>query len=182
MSEAVDRYIGLADAFAARVEAAPDDKLDAQSPCEDWKARDVIAHVVGTMRGVAAGLTGGEPEPLAADADIKEAFRSSYAALKDALGRADLSTPIPGGPMGPMPAEMLVGRILASDVLVHTWDLARAVGGDEQLDQDAVGHAYEGLKPMDAMIRRPGVFGPRIDAPEGADLQTEFLSFLGRKV
>jgi hypothetical protein len=35
---------------------------------------------------------------------------------------------------------------------------------------------------MDAMIRMPGVFGPKIDADEGDDLQTEFLKFLGRAV
>jgi hypothetical protein len=35
---------------------------------------------------------------------------------------------------------------------------------------------------MDAMIRQPGVFGPKIDPAEGDDLQTEFLKFLGRAV
>jgi uncharacterized protein (TIGR03086 family) len=71
---------------------------------------------------------------------------------------------------------------MCTDVLVHTWDLARAVGGDEQLDADAVAAAYSGLKPMDAMIRQPGVFGPKVDTPAGADVQTEFLNFLGRTV
>jgi hypothetical protein len=66
-------------------------------------------------------------------------------------------------------------------VLVHTWDLARAVGGDEQLDAAAVAGAYDGLKPMDAMIRRPGVFGDKIERSD-VDMQTEFLAFLGREV
>jgi hypothetical protein len=35
---------------------------------------------------------------------------------------------------------------------------------------------------MDAMIRMPGVFGPKITSAAGADLQTEFLEFLGRAV
>ena len=35
---------------------------------------------------------------------------------------------------------------------------------------------------MDAMIRMPGVFGPKIESAEGADLQTEFLQVLGRAV
>lgn len=46
---------------------------------------------------------------------------------------------------------------------------------------DSVRHAYEALKPMDAMIRRPYVFGPKLEPPQGADLQTEFLHFLGRR-
>jgi hypothetical protein len=31
------------------------------------------------------------------------------------------------------------------------------------------------------MIRRPGFFGPRLDPPADADVQTEFLYFLGRR-
>ena len=38
------------------------------------------------------------------------------------------------------------------------------------------------FKPMDAMLRSPGRFGPKTECPEGADLQTEFLCFLGRPV
>jgi hypothetical protein len=81
-----------------------------------------------------------------------------------------------------MPTAMFVGRILSSDILVHTWDLARAVGGDEQLDADAVTQAYSGLKPMDAMIRQPGIFGPKVEPAAGAGEQEEFLNFLGRTV
>ena len=82
--------------------------------------------------------------------------------------------------MGDMPASQIIGRFLASDVLVHTWDLARAVGGDERLDATAVTQAYSGLKPMDAMIRQPGVFGPKVEPAADADEQEEFLNFLGR--
>jgi len=34
---------------------------------------------------------------------------------------------------------------------------------------------------MDAMIRQPNVFGPKLDPPSGADVQTELLYFLGRR-
>jgi uncharacterized protein (TIGR03086 family) len=81
-----------------------------------------------------------------------------------------------------MPAEQFLGRIISTDVLVHTWDLAKAVGGDESLPTDAVEGAYSGLKPLDELIRRPGVFGPKVEPPAGADVQTEFLAFLGRPV
>ena len=101
--------------------------------------------------------------------------------LLAAVDSADLTQNLPG-PFGPMPAEQIIGRFMSMDILVHTWDLARAVGGDEQLDADAVERAYSGLKPMDAMIRQPGIFGPKIEPAEGDDLQTEFLKFLGRSV
>jgi uncharacterized protein (TIGR03086 family) len=67
------------------------------------------------------------------------------------------------------------------DTCIHTWDLARAVGGDERLDPDVVRLSWEMLEPMDAMLRRPGVFGPKLDAPADADEQTRLLYFLGRR-
>ena len=76
----------------------------------------------------------------------------------------------------------MIGRFICSDVLVHTWDVARATGGDETLDADAVTGSFAGLKPMDAMIRMPGVFGPKLEAAEGASEQDQFLAFIGRQV
>ena len=85
------------------------------------------------------------------------------------------------GPTGMMAVGEIIGRFVTMDLLVHTWDLARTVGADEHLDRDAVRRAYDELKPMDAMIRRPNVFGPKLEPPPGSDLQTEFLYFLGRR-
>jgi uncharacterized protein (TIGR03086 family) len=184
MSESSERYLGLTAQFGARVEAAPDDAFDRPAPCEGWTARDVVAHVVDSMRRVTAAVRDGDAgkaEPMTPGDDPKAAWRSSVAEVTEALASPAAATATMPGPMGDAPVEMMVGRILSSDVLVHTWDLARAVGGDERLDQDAVAHAYEGLKPMDAMLRRPGLFGPKTDAPEGADVQTQFLCFLGRR-
>jgi uncharacterized protein (TIGR03086 family) len=82
--------------------------------------------------------------------------------------------------MGEMPVEMMVGRFLATDVLVHTWDLARAVGGDERIDAVACEQAHKGLLPMDAMLRGRGVFGDKVEPAADADVQEQFLNFVGR--
>lgn len=181
MAEVIDRYQALADDFGRRVDATADDGWDAAAPCEDWTARDIVAHVAGAQRRMTAGVEGTEAEPIAEDADPKEVWRSSYAALREALQKPGALEHNVESPMGPMTLEVVLGRLASMDVLVHTWDLARATGGDEQLDADAVGHAFEGIRPMDAMIRRPGVFGPKIEPPAGADVQTQFLCFLGRQ-
>ena len=182
MSDAVDRYLRLAEGFSARVEATPDDAWDRPSPCEGWTARDVVAHMIGLQRRLAAAVDGGPADELEPGADPKAAWRESFAHLRTALADETALQRSVASPMGDMPLEFVVGRVGASDVLVHTWDLARAVGGDEHLDQDAVAKAYSGLKPVDAMLRQPGAFGPKVEPPEGADLQTEFLCFLGRRV
>ena len=181
MSEVIERYRGLAEQFGARVEATPDDKWDVQSPCPEWKARDVVAHVIGSQHALIAAIEGTPSAEVPADADPKELWRASMPRLMAALETPGALEKLVPGPMGEMPIEFMLGRFLSNDVLVHTWDLARAVGGDERLDQGAIGHAYEGLKKVDAMIRMPGVFGDKVEPPEGADLQTEFLCFLGRR-
>ncbi len=178
--EVIDRLNHLTAEFDARVQAAPADSWGNPAPCEGWTATDVVAHIANNMNGMAAALTGSEPGTFDA-ADPVGSWNGARDRMLAAATTGDLSTKVPG-PMGPMPAEQMIGRFMCMDVLVHTWDLARAVGGDEALDADAVAAGYSGLKPMDAMIRQPGIFGPKIEPADGDDLQTEFLKFLGRAV
>ena len=175
--EVIERYTKLADQFGARVEAAADDAWDNTAPCEGWKARDIVRHVTDSQRGLTEALTGTRP---GTNDDPKVDWRETYAAFKEAIGQEGALAKNVPGPFGEMPAEMVIGRFLATDALVHTWDLARSVGGDERLDAEAVSQAYSGLKPMDAMIRQPGVFGPKVESAADADEQEEFLNFLGR--
>lgn len=176
----IDRVTHIVTEFDERVQAAAADAWGNTSPCEGWTARDVVVHVGNNLNGLTASLTGGERTEIADDDEIVAAWNTTRTHFFAALNTADLSASV-NGPFGPMPAADMLGRLIANDVLVHTWDLARAVGGDERLDQEMVQNAYSGMKPMDEMIRRPGVFGPKITV-DGADLQTEFLSFLGRAV
>lgn len=175
------RYRQVADRFDAAVRATPPGKWQAQSPCEEWTARDVVAHVVAGHRGVIAGVRGGEAAPLGTDEDPLGAWVEVYRAMDEITGDRQALESRVDGPAGKMQAGELIGRFVTMDLLVHSWDLARAVGADEHLDDDLVHRAYEDLKPMDEMIRRPRVFGPKLEPPSGADLQTEFLYFLGRR-
>ena len=141
-----------------------------------------MAHVVAGHRGVIANVTGGESTPLGVDEDPKTAWENARSAMDRITGDPALLAKEIDGPVGKMPAGEIIGRFVTMDILVHTWDLARAVGADERLDEESVRTAYEDLKPVDDMIRMPEVFGPKVEPPAGADLQTEFLCFLGRSV
>jgi len=181
MTDVQDRYRVVSSGFDAAVRAVTPEKWQAQSPCEQWRARDVVAHVVTGHRRVIAGVRGGEPGSLGAEEDPAQAWQEASRAVDEiAADPLALAKEI-DGPVGKMPAGQIIGQFVTMDLLVHTWDLARAVGADERLDQDCVRESYEALKPMDAMIRQPYVFGPKLQPPPGADLQTEFLYFLGRQ-
>ena len=181
MTELQDRYRLVSNGFDAAVRAVTPDQWEAQSPCEQWTARDLLAHVVENHRGLIASVRGGESGPLGADEDPKQAWEDVSRAIDEITGDPEARAKEMDGPTGKMPAGQIIGQFVTMDLLVHTWDLARTIGADERLDEDSVRQAYEALKPMDAMIRLPNVFGPKLEPPHGADLQTEFLYFLGRR-
>jgi len=181
MSEATDRYTRVAAEFDQRVQAVPADKWDAPSPCAEWKARDIVAHVSRNYRSMAAAATGSEAAEPAADEDPVAAWTDAYQRMMTLAADPDMLSKPVNGPTGPVPLEQALGTLMSMDTNVHTWDLARAVGGDERLDPDVVELTWEMLQPMDEMIRIPGVFGPKLDPPAGADAQTRLLYFLGRR-
>ncbi|MGP3977692.1 TIGR03086 family metal-binding protein [Streptomyces sp. 8N114] len=196
MSDAADRYAQLADAFLARVREVPADRWDAKSPCQGWTARDVVAHVINGHRGILAAVHGTSPSPahgvavspmaeapaVEPGADLAAAFLDCrthmLAMLRDP---ASAARPLPGGPLGPVPVEQAVDVIGSLELLGHTWDLARATGGDEILDQDAVTRTHQALLPHHAELLATGAFDESVPAPADADAQTTFLCFIGRR-
>src|SRR5580704_10423162 len=105
MSEAIDRYQNVATGFDRRVRAVPADKWDAPTPCEGWTARDVVAHVVGSHRSMAAAATGKEPEGTAVEEDPGQAWAEAYGRVMALTKDPDvLSKPV-DGPLGPLPLE-----------------------------------------------------------------------------
>jgi uncharacterized protein (TIGR03086 family) len=74
-----------------------------------------------------------------------------------------------------------VATFCIGDVLVHTWDLARAAGLDETLDADEVHRMFEGMEPIDEMLRASGHYGARVRVPDDADEQTKLIAFTGRR-
>jgi uncharacterized protein (TIGR03086 family) len=178
----IDRYRGVADGFSTRLDGVGDDQWALPTPCTDWTVRDLAAHVITTHRRVLSSLEGGEAVDADLGADLAAQWQEATRAIVDAISDEARATTMVGGMFGEQPFESLVGRLLCSDTLVHTWDLARATGQAEQLDPAAVAACEEFLTPIDEAIRRPGGFAPKIDPPADADDQTKFLNFCGRAV
>jgi uncharacterized protein (TIGR03086 family) len=199
LSEALDRYQMVSAGFDRVVKEVPADRWSAPSPCEGWTARDVVAHVVRNHRSMAAAATGIEAfemsesdDPAAAATGI-EAFEMSEsddpaAAWSDAYNHVrrlaeepEAMAALVNGPGGQLPLDQALGSFVSMDTHVHTWDLAQAIGRDERLDPEMVRFIRAMLEPMGDAIRRPGVFGAEVEAPEGADEQARLLCYLGRR-
>jgi uncharacterized protein (TIGR03086 family) len=183
-----DRFAAVAAGFTARVEAVPPDAWDNPAPCEGWVARDVVGHLAEWVAGPGflLGAFGVETGPIpSVDDDPAGAWAVVRDAVQGALDDPEVATLVADcGPPGRMSLETAVDMTCTPDVLVHTWDLARATGLDERLDPGEVTRlvaGFESLPPeVDEAMRSSGHYGPRVEVAAGADEQTRLLAFLGR--
>ena len=181
MSETADRYGTVAAGFTSRVGGVASRQWSSPTPCPDWTVQDLIAHVVGVQRAVMARLDDAESVAVDPDGDLPAQWREASDAVGEALGDDARASKVVGGMFGEQSFESLVGRMVCADLLVHSWDLARATNQDETLDPAAVSKAAAFLAPLDEAMRAPGGFAARIEPSTEADDQTRLLNFCGRR-
>jgi uncharacterized protein (TIGR03086 family) len=120
------------------------------------------------------------PAIPSADQDPAAAWHAFDAAFQAAIDDPEVADAERDTPMGPKTFAAAADMIGTTDVLIHTWDLARATGLDEHLDPDEVHRFVIGMEPMDEMIRGEH-FGPRVPVADDADEQTRLIAFVGRR-
>lgn len=175
-----DVYRRLSAAFTAVVDAVPEPAWGRPSPCAGWSARDVLAHVAATeadfVRQRGLDLPDGpdpQQQPRAAWAHVRPAIQ----AVLDDPDRAGFGYQ---GMFGPTTIGESIADFHCVDLIVHRWDIARAVGGDTSLTAEEIAYVRGRFGGYGDMMRMPGAFGPELPAPPGADDQTTLLAFLGR--
>lgn len=213
MSAAIRNYVHAVYGLDAVVQRTADDDWTRPSPCEQWTALDVVVHnawafdiVSGMAQGRPASVPSGSTSAaIPAPSDdgymfhpdvwaIRARLADEYAGnplrcwnrdrdgLMEALdlpGAAEMVTRSPWG-------ETTVDDWLAFavwDPLVHTWDLAEAVGQRAMVDPSLCELALEAARAFDARmnLRRTGGAAPELE-PSGLDGLSRLLAFAGRDV
>jgi uncharacterized protein (TIGR03086 family) len=180
MSEISERYQRLGDAFAEKIAAVPADQWTNPSPCQDWTAKDVVAHVVQTQ-GMFLGFVGKELGAIpSAEDDPAGAWDAARAKVQAQLDDPEGAKAEFDGFSGRSTFEAAVDKFLNSDLVMHGWDLARATGQDEQMQPEDITRVHEYLAPMADVMRGPQAFGPEVEVGADASPQDKLLGFLGR--
>ncbi len=182
MGSPADDHRHIAGAFTATVEGVAPEAWHNPAPVEGWVARDVVRHLVEWLPAFLQGATG---ITLSAgpsvDDDPVGAWRTQTDAVQALLDDPATAEHVHDLPhIGTMALEQAIAMIYTNDVFLHRWDLARATGQDETLDADRCAEMFEGMLPMDEMLRQSGQYGPRVEVPDDADAQTKLLAFIGR--
>lgn len=177
--EPAARHRAVSAGFTSRVESATD--WDAPAPVEGWRARDVVAHLTEWFPAFLHSGTGVvlDRGPSPAE-DPVAAWTVHSAAVQRLLDGPDATTAFRHPMVGEMPLPVAVDRFYTTDVFLHTWDLARATGQDEQLDAQTCAQLLEGMQPIEELLRSSGQYGPAVPVPADADVQTRLLAFIGR--
>jgi uncharacterized protein (TIGR03086 family) len=148
----VDLYATASEEFARRLGDVGD--WAAGTPCGDWDVRQLVNHVargnlnyVALLEGVSAAEFLGFREVDALGEDPVGAYGRSVQKFVEAFrGRGALRKAL-DYPLGRIEGGQGVA-IRTADTVIHTWDLARATNGDEQLKPELVGWVDENLEEI----------------------------------
>jgi uncharacterized protein (TIGR03086 family) len=187
MGDVLDLHRRALDEFERRVHAVKPDQWGCPTPCRDWEVRNLVNHLVNEQLWVPPLLAGKTIAEVgdAFDGDVlgddpvaswDAAAAAAHAALAQdgALGRnVHLS-------YGDRPAVEYAQEMIF-DLVVHSWDLARAIGADENLDPELVDSAYAGIEPMAGSLADTGLFDEPVPVPADADQQTRLIALTGRQ-
>ena len=176
--------------FSERVEAIHPSQWHSPTPDTDWDVSALVDHLVTEQLWVPdllAGRTVAEisqtgdfgadgdnlgDDPKAAWAAAAERSQAAWVA-EGAIDRSVLLS------RGPTPAAGYCWELIF-DLVVHSWDLAAAIGGSHDLPNDLVSIVLEQVRPMKDMLAGSGMFAPAIDVPGCTDDLTELLALTGR--
>jgi uncharacterized protein (TIGR03086 family) len=184
--ETTELYRRAAERFGATVHQIKDDHWHEATPCGEWDVRDLVNHVVGEnywARELLAGRTMDEVGDRF-DGDLlgtdpkktwDDSSRTAVAAVTEP-GALDRTTHLS---FGDVPGREYVLQLFA-DLLIHGWDLARAIGADEHLDSELVDACATWFARNEDAYRRAGAIGPKVQLSPDADAQTRLLSAFGR--
>jgi uncharacterized protein (TIGR03086 family) len=174
--------------WVARVDSTD---LGRSTPCAGWDLKTLLAHCIGQNQGFAEAVeTGDAPQEsfahraFAAD-DLQGAWRTSAERLTAAFDEAPLDRIVSLAEIrrdNRFPVSVVVGFQLL-DTVIHTWDIASALGEQFRPDDELVQATAEQARrvPQLPSVREgPGASFAPVLPFGGTDSWVEALALLGR--
>jgi uncharacterized protein (TIGR03086 family) len=170
----------VADGFLRIARQARPEQWDAPSPVDGWTARDVVRHLVDWFPGfLSAGAGIDLPDVPSVDDDPVAAWTARATDIQKLVSDPG-DRVLKNRHIGDVPLDLAIDQFYTADVFMHTWDLARAIGLDPELDPDRCERVLAGSEPYEEAMRASGQYGPRVPVPDDASAQDRMIGFIGR--
>ncbi|MEO6714765.1 MAG: TIGR03086 family metal-binding protein [Mycobacteriales bacterium] len=172
--------------FAEQTSSVRQEDWSAPSGCGEWTVRELVNHVVvedlwtaPLLEGKTIADVGDRYDGDVLGEDPRQAYADAAAAAAAAAGQPGAMDVTAHLSFGDVPGSEYTMQLFA-DHLIHGWDLARAVGGNDTLDPELVSACAAWFDDREDMYRGGGAIGPRVDVEDDADPQTVLLARFGR--
>lgn len=162
------------------------DQWSIGTPCTEWSVRDLVNHLVNEQRWVPVLLAGATLEEVGDrfDGDLLgtdplRVWAESSAAAREAWtepGALDRQVHVSFGVIDATD----YGWQLTTDLAVHAWDLATAIGRPIELGDDLAGALLDKAEPAVDQWQGLGIFAAPVSVARDADPQTRLVALLGR--
>lgn len=171
----------LVDTLAGRVTSVLDAagaEWSAPSPCEGWTAADVLDHLVDTEAEFLT--THGVVLDDLPEGDRDTRWRAHARRVVDALSDPDVAGREFEGYFGPTTVGAAFRSFYSFDLVVHRWDIARALGADTTFSEDELDLVEECIEATGPALYGPGICAAPVAPPADATRQERVLALLGR--
>src|SRR4051794_15209950 len=148
MDEILELHRLALEEFGKRVHAVAFDQWGCETPCTDWQVRHLVNHLVVEQLW-APPLLAGQTVAEVGDRFAGDQLGADPGAAWDAAAQAAHAAFAADGALdrtvqlsfGARPAREYLQEMIF-DLVVHAWDLARGIDGDDKLDPRLVEAAY----------------------------------------
>src|SRR3954469_15205988 len=187
MSDTTTLFAQATTAFADRVHAVRPEDWSNATPCSDWAVRALVNHVVAELLW-APPLVEGQTIEQVGDRFDGDVLGDDPAGTTDAAVAAAQRSFEEDGALertvhlsfGDFSGDNYCWQLI-SDLVVHTWDLARGIGADDTMDQALAEQVHDFVAPMLAQMSGTPYFAAPVPVGDNPSPQDALLSATGRR-
>ncbi|WP_410876861.1 TIGR03086 family metal-binding protein [Nocardia sp. A7] len=179
-----ERVARAAEPLSKIIRTIAPDRLADPTPCSDFDVRGLLNHLLHWGPSLIGAAHKQEIAP-GAEVDLTEgdwaaALDTQLTDLATAWRDPDAWQGVTrmGGPTD-LPAS-LVGGMIVGELIVHGWDLARALGTTVSWDDDLLRYVHSEVAATADQGRAMGIYGPEIPVAPDAPLLDRILGLTGR--
>jgi uncharacterized protein (TIGR03086 family) len=185
--ELLDAHSQAMDVFDRAMHKVGLTDWDSPTPCTEWTVRDLVNHIVVEQLWVPDVLAGRTIAEVGDKFDGDQLGDDPHHAWRAAMDAARAAWLLPGAvertvhlSYGDESAEEY-GWQMVTDLAVHGWDLATALGADAGIPDELAARLLAYIEPQLSKWSGSSMFADPVPVPDDAEPPVKLVALLGRQ-